>query len=134
MRELMGYVVTLAFALLLSLLVAGPVQLQIAVAFNADLEFVLAILILLLVSLVAIAALAIALLNGVPAIDRTALGLASFIVCVTLALGVWTFAFARNVDRMRDLGLLVEIAVPALLAILIQWWLVRRRRLREMKG
>ena len=37
--RLMGYVVTLSVALLLSLLIASPVQLQIAVAFNADLEF-----------------------------------------------------------------------------------------------
>lgn len=121
---------TLLLAYVLSVLIAGVVQNQFAVAFKATEEFIVVVLIFVVMSVVSIVAFAIALLAGRAAkgIDWTAAGLVA-----VLMLGIaGLVAFGASgggplVVTRQDLQIIAEIVVPTILMIVIQWWMVRRR-------
>lgn len=128
---------TLLLAFVLSMIVAGAVQNRLAVAFGAQEEFILAIILLVVMTVVTTLALAGAMAGSgsVAGIDGTALVL---VVLVGLALGA-LLALQAIVDRSLsfgadDLAIIAEIGMPALLMIAIQWWLVRRRWLKAYAG
>jgi hypothetical protein len=119
---------TLLLAFLVSGLVAGAVQIQIGVALKADLELVLAMLVLWAMTLLTTVVLGIALgaAGTVTTINRLALGLIGLAVLAAAGLLTWDFVDARGFTR-GGLALAAEIAIPLLVMIAIQWWLVRRR-------
>jgi hypothetical protein len=119
---------TLLLAFLISGFVAGMVQLQIGVALKADLELVLAMLVLWAMTLVTTVALGIALgvAGKAATIDRLALALLGLTVLAVVALIIWEVAATRALSR-GSLAIIGEIAVPLVVMIAIQWWLVRRR-------
>ena len=121
---------TLLLAYLLSGLIAGMVQLQIASAFKADMEFIIAMIVLAAMTLVTTVALGIALgtAAAIATIDRVATALLGFTVLSVLALMVFEFVETRSIAISRaSLAILIEIAIPTILMITLQWWLVRRR-------
>lgn len=121
---------TLLLACLLSGLIAGMVQLQIGIAFNADMEFIIAMMVLATMTLVTTVALGIALgtASSIVTIDGVATVLLGFTVLAVLALLAFQFIDTRSiVIRRASLAILIEIAIPTIIMITIQWWLVRRR-------
>jgi hypothetical protein len=119
---------TLLLAFLVSGFVAGMVQLQIGVALKADLELVLAMLVLWAMTLLTTAALGIglALAGGIATMDRIALSLLGLTALATVAAIAWELSATRTVSR-ASVAVLGEIAVPVVVMIAIQWWLLRRR-------
>jgi hypothetical protein len=119
---------TLLLALVLSGLIAGAVQIQLGVAFKADVEILIPMMLLVLMAPLTTVVLGIALgaSGKVATIDRVALGLLGLTVLAGAALLVWDFTARRAI--MRDgLAIVTEITVPLIIMIAIQWWLVRRR-------
>jgi hypothetical protein len=119
---------TMLLAFLVSGFVAGMVQLQIGVALKADLELVLAMLLLWAMTLVTTVALGfgLAVAGRIAAIDRIALALLGLTVLATMAAIAWELIATRAISP-ASLAILGEIAVPLVVMIAIQWWLVRRR-------
>jgi hypothetical protein len=119
---------TLLLAFLVSGFVAGMVQLQIGVAFKADLELLLAMLVLWAMTLLTSVALGLALglASTAAVIDRVALGLIGIAILAAAALLAWDLVDSRRLTR-ASLAIVIEITVPVLVMIAIQWWLVRRR-------
>ncbi len=121
---------TLLLAFLLSGIVAGSVQIQLGIALKADLELVLLMLLLMLMTLVTTVALGIALVvaAAIVTIDRVAAVLLGFTLLAVFALMVFEFIETRSIAISRaSLAILIEIAIPTIIMITIQWWLVRRR-------
>jgi hypothetical protein len=120
----------LLLAYLLSGLIAGMVQLQIAIAFKTDMEFIIAMIVLAAMTLVTTVALGIALgtASSIVTVDRVATVLLGFTVVAVLALMAFEFIDTRSiVIRRGSLAILIEIAIPTIIMITVQWWLVRRR-------
>jgi hypothetical protein len=121
---------TLLLAYLVSGLIAGMVQLQLGIALKADMEFIIAMIVLAAMTLVTTVALGIALgtASSIMTIDRVATVLLGFTVLAVLALMIFDFIDTRSIAISRDsLAILIEIAIPTIIMITIQWWLVRRR-------
>ena len=124
---------TLLLAFFVSILVAGIVQNQLAVAFKAREEFIAVMMLFMLTAIVTTVVLGIALAvsKSVAGIDWTALALlviAALTLCGLLAFGA--LASGTTALNADDLHIAAEIAVPTALMTAIQWWLVRRRSLR----
>jgi hypothetical protein len=121
---------TLLLAFLLSGIIAGGVQIQLGIAFKADLELVLPMFLLMLMTLVTTITLGVTFVRAasVTTIDRVAFALLAFTVLATLALMVLEFVATRSIVLSRaSLAILMETAIPIIVMITIQWWLVRRR-------
>jgi hypothetical protein len=119
---------TLLLALILSGLIAGAVQVQLGVAFKADVELIIPMLLLMLITPLTTVVLGIGLVASgkVATIDRAAMALLGLTVLAAAALLVWDVVATRALTR-SGLAIIAEIAVPLLVMIAIQWWLVRRR-------
>jgi hypothetical protein len=119
---------TLLLALVSSALIAGAVQVQLGVAFKADVELIIPMALLALMTPLTTVVLGIALgaAGRVATIDRVALGLIGLTVLAAAALLVWDVVATRALNR-AGLAIIAEIAVPLLVMIAIQWWLVRGR-------
>ena len=119
---------TLLLALVSSGLIAGAVQVQLGVAFKADVELVIPMALLALMTPLTTVLLGIALgaAGRVATIDRVALGLIGLTILAAAALLVWDVVATRALNR-AGLAIIAEIAVPLLIMIAIQWWLVRGR-------
>jgi len=118
---------TLALAVIVSWILAGFVQVALGIQLNAHEELIIAmmaeVVFALLVAL--IFGLVLAFRGG-----RRALAIAAVAIVVagvaSLA-GLEAFSLsdeARALDP-SDFPLLIELGLPALLTVLIQWWLVR---------
>jgi hypothetical protein len=114
-------------------LVAGVLQVQLAIWFNAHEEFIgvmfgQVLFILIATGLFAVAA---TIFETTSAVDRVGIGLAG--VLIAGVIGVEGYAAIALNNRIspaemlaEDGPIILEIAAPALLATLVQWWLVRR--------
>jgi hypothetical protein len=125
----MRSVLTLLLAFILSAFVGTMVQTQLAVAFNAGVEFAAVLMLFLISAVVAIIVFAIALAAARRAgiIDWVALALlvvTALMVAAFAVIGAGGRAIAMSRD---DLPILAEIVVPTAIMIGIQWWMVRRR-------
>ena len=119
---------TLLLAMILSGLIAGAVQVQLGVAFKADVELIIPMVLLMLMTPLTTVVLGIALgaAGKAATIDRVALGLIGLTVLAAAALLIWDVVASRALTR-GGLAIIAEIAVPLLVMTAIQWWLVRRR-------
>ena len=126
----------LLLAFLVSIVVAGIVQNQLAVAFGAGEELIAVIMLFVLTAIVTTVAfgLALALSRSVAANDWTALALLGLVALMIAALVLLGAGSSQLTIGRGDLLILAEIVVPTALMIGIQWWLVRRRRRRAPAG
>ena len=132
MSGLLRTIGTLFVALVVSGTLAAAAQLQIGAWFDAGEEFIAAILLLAAFVLALTAAMGIATPYGPRAIDLAAAG--TLAVLAVLIAAIEANAIFREIGPNLSLGeiiandgpIIVEIIVPALLATLIQWWLVKR--------
>ena len=108
--------------------VAGAIQLEFAVWLGSREEFIVIEMGLVLLILATTIAFGVVLLAGgrAVAVRRTAV---AFVVAFLLAAAALEI-FSVSTDGWRvlrgDLPFQVELVVPGLIAILIQWWLLRR--------
>ena len=124
----MRALVTLVVAVVGSWIVSYFAQLALGIAFNANEELIVAMVLHIAFVLGVGIVFAIVLLagGGVRALRMAAL---SIIVFAFLALaGLEAFALTDESLLLApgDLPLLIEMGIPALLAVLIQWWALRR--------
>jgi hypothetical protein len=120
--------------LLVSLFVALLAALQLADFFNANQEFIL-VLLLPVIAAVSMTAFAIAYAVGrTRTIAATAIGLAVLALVLAAAPGLVQSIAGRSTNPyaigIENLTITLELLIPALLTVLIQWGLVRRRWLR----
>jgi hypothetical protein len=120
-----------AVALFVSMLVAQFVAHQLAIQFRTRDEIVLVMVVLGGFAVVSIAVLLIAFRGSE---DMRALNVGATIaaaVAILPVLGLLLYEMARN-DWTRpssyDMQICAEILLPALVAVAIQWWLIRRHR------
>ena len=127
---------TFAVAWFLSMVAAQFLALQLAIRFGTRDELVLVMFIVGAFAAITLAVLAMAFIagEGVRPVD-TGAGIAG-LLALALVCGILMYGMARN-DWSRptgyDMHIIVEILLPALLIVLIQWWLVRRYRLRNVE-
>jgi hypothetical protein len=132
----MGTAATFVGIFLLSLVVALMVALQFADFFRAEEEFIAVILTLFVFSTAAMIAFAIA--YGAATRIRILHGMAIALAVLALALAglppltEWIENRSSNPFNISELNVQVglELVIPALVAVLVQWGLVRRRWLR----
>ena len=115
---------TLVLAFFLSGIVASAVQIQLGVYFKADVELGIAMVALAVMTLVTTLALGIALAAArtVSTVDAVA----GALVGVTL-LGLAVLIFFAGAAQRTDVPIFIEIVLPIVVMIAIQWWLMRRR-------
>jgi hypothetical protein len=125
-----------ALAMFLSMAVAQIVAQQLAVRFGAREEFILVMVVVGSFAVVSIAVISIAFIagSGLYPIDLAAMILAALAVIPTA--GGMIYGMSQNswnAPTLYDFQIVAEILIPALIAVLIQWILVRRYR-REHEG
>ena len=119
---------TVVLAMLLSGLIAGTIQQQLAVAFNAHEEFIAAIMLLVLFMLVSAAAFLVALIVSRTAagVNLTAIVLAAGLFVALMGLEALSLAGGSGGQNLRgDAETLAELLIPGLVVVVVQWWLVR---------
>ena len=119
---------TLALAVIVSWVLAGFIQVALGIELNAREEFIIAMMaeVVLALLVAVVFGLVLAARGGrralaIAAVVLVALGLASLA-------GLEAFSLsdeARAVDP-SDFPLLIELGLPGLVTVVIQWWLVRR--------
>ena len=120
---------TIILAAIVSGFVAGALQLQFAIWTNAHEEFIAVEMAFMLFVLVVAVAFGVAILTRASAASTEWLTVwlaLSLLIAIVGLEGVilWSDGDVRSLPT--DLPLLGEVLVPGLLAILIQWWFVRR--------
>jgi hypothetical protein len=125
--------------LLTSLVVALLAAFQLGDFFNATEEFVLVLLVIALFAFASMAAFAVAYVTAprVRVLNLVAilLVLIALMIVSSPALREWIADRASNpfkFAREQDMPITLEILVPAVFAVLVQWGLVRRRWLRAV--
>jgi hypothetical protein len=123
---------TLLLAFLVSSFVGAMAQTLLAVAFDADVEFIGIISLFVLCALAATVAFGIAFVAAKRAriIDWVALGLLAAAVLMVAAFALVGSGGKAIAISRQDLPIIAEIMVPTAVMIGIQWWMVRRRWLR----
>ena len=122
--------------LLTSLLVAELAALSLGDFFGADSEFLLVIAGVAIFATFALIVFAIVYARSerARALNATAILLALLAVAIVAIPGVipWIASYSGNPFTVGDeiLSIVLELLVPSLLAVLVQWGLVRRRFLR----
>jgi hypothetical protein len=121
--------IVLVIAVVVSGFVAGMVQMEIGIAYDAHEELVVAMVMEIAFTLVVALVFAFVLLarGGTHAVDVAAAAVfaASFVALGALE----SFAISGEggaAVAIRDVPVLIEMGVPALITIVIQWLLVRR--------
>src|SRR5436190_759306 len=101
---------TLLLAMILSGLIAGAVQVQLGVAFKADVELIIPMVLLMLMTPLTTVVLGIALgaAGKAATIDRVALGLIGLTVLAAAALLIWDVVASRALTR-GGLAIIAEI-------------------------
>jgi hypothetical protein len=129
-------VFTLILAPVLSWIVAYVAEIALGIAFDAQEELIVAMVAQILFAMAVVTLFAVILVarGGV-----RALAIGAAVAGGLLLLGVATFealtlAGEPTASLGRDIPLLIELAVPALLGLLVQWWLVRRYLARRDAG
>jgi ethanolamine transporter EutH len=124
---------TSLFAFLLSGLAGGLVAQWLAVAANADVEFILAFMVSALVTIVATIVFFIAqfMANPQRAINLSALVGVALFVLVGIGLIAWTFSQPPGKAQWSgDLPVVAGLVLPSIATVLVQWlfvgWRVRR--------
>jgi hypothetical protein len=119
---------TIILAAIVSGFFAGALQLQFAIWTNAHEEFIAVEMAFMLFVLIVAVAFGIAVFTRASATTEWLTVWLAVSLLMALAgleaLILWSEGNARSIAT--DLPLLAEILVPGLLAILIQWWFVRR--------
>jgi hypothetical protein len=129
----MRAVATFAAALVLSYAVAYTTEIALGIAFNAQEELIVAMIAQIVFVLLCALILAIAVALGV---GPRGLAIAALVIIVAGFLclaGLEAFALIDEDSALApsDLPLLTEAGIPALLTVLVQWWLVRRYLIRR---
>jgi hypothetical protein len=129
----MRAVATFAVAIVLSYLVAYAAEIALGIAFNAQEELIVAMIAQIVFVLLCALVLAIAV-----ALGAGSRGITIVAACIVLAgflclAGLEAFALIDEDAALApsDLPLLTEAGIPALLTVLVQWWLVRRYLIRR---
>ena len=125
---------TILAAVIVSGFVAGMLQVQLGIFFNAQEEFIAVMMGQTILVLVAAAVLGatFAVTWSSRAISRAAaatiaLFIAALVTLEALALTTSAHATGQLPSALsKDVPILVEIGVPGVLAIFIQWWLLRQ--------
>ena len=132
----MGTVVAFLGTFLLSLFVALLAALQLGDFFQANEEFILVLMVIPVVTFVAMAAFAIAYAaaRSVRLFNRIATSLIVLVLALVLVPGLVQKIADRSTNPYtvwtENTSIMLELLVPLLLTILVQWGLVRRRWLR----
>ena len=125
--------VSFGIAMAVSGIVAQMLALQFAIAFGTRDEFILVIVALGAFGIVTIAALVIGFVasDATRAIDLAALVASGIAAVIGVGFVVATVVFdgVRTLS-VYDIQIVIEFFVPALLLVAIQWWVVRRVRLK----
>ncbi len=118
-------------ALLVSMLASQLVAQQLAIWFRSREEFIAVMALLLLFTIVSIVVFSLVFVvkDAAPrAIDRAALVLGVFAAMAVAAATLFGMSqSAWALPSPYDLKLIAEILPPALIAVAVQWWFVRRR-------
>lgn len=129
--------VAFAIAIGVSLVASQVAALQLAIVFHARDEFVLVMVALGLFGVISIATLALTFIasDRTRAIDLAGAALVAAAVVVTGGFLALT-AFLDDgpwIPTPYDIQIMTEFLLPALLLVLIQWGIVRWRRVRALK-
>jgi hypothetical protein len=127
---------TFALAMFLSMVGAQFVAQMLAIRFGAREEFIAVMVVLGAFAVVSIAILSVVFISsgGTRPIDVAAILLVAFAVLPVL--GGVLYAMAGNnwsLPAIRDLQVVAETLIPALIAVFIQWFLIRRYRSRNLE-
>ncbi len=129
----MRAVATFAAAIVLSFFVAYTAEIALGIAFDAQEE-----LIVVMVAQIVFVMLCAFMLAVAVAFGAAPRGLTIVAVCIVLAgvaclAGLEAFALRDEGTALApsDLPFLTEAGIPALLTVLVQWWLVRRYLIRR---
>ena len=122
---------TIILAFLVSGLLASAVQLGLAEWFKTG-EVLIAPMFLVVAFVVAVSlvyAVVLVLARRISVVTRVAWTLAALLVVGVV--GLWVAGFALSGNRLQtamgdDLPLLLEILIPGLAAVVVQWWFVWR--------
>ena len=113
--------------------IAGTVQLQLAIWYDSHEEFIAAEFGLVLFVMAGVAVYGVALIAGAgrPAVARIAVAFAGVLVLSVAGLEILSVWDSGPATLAADLPTLNEILWPGLLAIVIQWWFVRRHLVKQ---
>ncbi|RUV02002.1 hypothetical protein EOB36_11640 [Mesorhizobium sp. M6A.T.Cr.TU.017.01.1.1] len=128
---------TSLFAFILSGLAGGLVAQGLAVATDADVEYILVFMISPLVTILVTVALFIAqfMSNPQSAINLTSLIAVAFFVLVGVGLITWTFSQPPGKSQWSsDLPIVAGLVLPGLATVLVQWLFVGWRVKRAQAG
>lgn len=130
----MGKLFTLVVSFFVSILVAGMAQNALAVWAKADQEFIVAIMGFVLLTIAASVAFGIALFARL-SIGRTAVWLCIVVLTLTAVTIVASQVTAGPTGSLKaDAMFMSYIVVPTLIMIVVQWFFVRRRALRDARA
>jgi heme/copper-type cytochrome/quinol oxidase subunit 4 len=125
--------VTSLFALILSGLAGGLVAMWLAIATNADSEYILVFMLSALVTIILTVVFFIAQFMSDPqrAVNLTALVAVAFFVAIGIGLIAWTFSQPPGKAQWSgDLRFGAGLVLPGIATVLVQWlfvgWRVRR--------
>jgi hypothetical protein len=128
---------TSLFAFILSGLAGGLVAQGLAVATDADVEYILVFMASALVTILVTVALLIAqfMSNPQSAINLTSLIAVAFFVLVGVGLIAWTFSQPPGKSQWSsDLPIVAGLVLPGLATVLVQWLFVGWRVKRAQAG
>jgi purine-cytosine permease-like protein len=113
--------------MIVSGVVAGTVQVQMAISFRSGEEFIVPSFLLggTVFVTAALLGLTLAVGGGARAIALVAVAIFAVLVLLLVAIESATQPFPPAPSH-QDVVVLAEILMPALLAIVIEWWFVRR--------
>lgn len=126
----MRIALTTLLAFMASLLAGQTVAQQVAVAVDADVEFVLVFLGVFAIACVVTVALLVAQLNGHPrrAVGAVALWSVLGLLLLAVLLGIVSFGMAREASAVRgDLPIILGLVAAGMAVVLVAWAVVRWR-------
>jgi uncharacterized membrane protein required for colicin V production len=126
MRTVWSFLLALFMSVFLSQIVAQ----QLAVLFHSSEEFIAVMALLLLFAVICIVVLSLAFVTrhgAAKSLNRASIGLFGFAVLAVAAATI--FGMSQSgwaLPSPYDLKLIVEILLPALIVVVVQWWFVHR--------
>jgi hypothetical protein len=125
---------TFAVAWFLSMVMAQIVAQQLAIYFGTRDELILVMFIIGAFAVVSLSVLTMAFIGGAGVRPIDIAGGIAATLAVLLVCGITLYGMARNnwnLPTRYDMQIIVEIICPSLMVVLIQWWFLRRYRLRN---
>jgi hypothetical protein len=124
----MRALITLLAAPVVSWIVSYSAEIALGIAFGAQEELIVAMFAQVLIAMAVVTVFGAILLvrGGVRALAIGAITMAAVLLVGLAVFEAITLAGEPAPRLDRDLPLLIEVAVPALLGVAVQWWLLRR--------